>query len=121
MTSKELSAEAIAWLVSGEHGISSEALFNRTLLDQVNTQWLTNYPHDPDDFRRCQLLVRAVPEVRERLSLMGDQGPEWARLVEHWDEITTSLESEVPGVFGSRIGGNAPRTYKLMRSFIEGK
>ena len=115
-----LSSEAVEWLTSGERGISSEALFNHTMFGRTNSRWPANHPHDPSDFRRCHLLVLAVPEVRERLSLMTSESPAWARLVEHWDEIANLLESEIPGFLGANADGRAPATYRLMRSLIDG-
>ena len=118
ISSKRLSPAAVGWLTSGERGISSDALFNQTMFGTPGSQW-ANWPHDPSDFRRCHLLVRAVPEVRTRLSVMAKVGPQWAQLVEHWNEIADLLEAEVPGVFNEHVSGNAPRTYKLMRSLID--
>ncbi len=114
-----LSSEAVGWLTSGEHGISSEALFNRTMFVTTGSRWHTNHPHDPDDFRRCHMLVLAVPEVRQRLSAMADESSAWARLVEHWDAVAASLESEIPDAFSPNAQGNAPQTYRLMRSLID--
>jgi hypothetical protein len=71
-------------------------------------------PSDPDDFQRCERLLRRVPEFRERLNEMREASPIWAALVDHWDEIAALVEEEIPGVYtGAR--GSAPRTYALMK------
>lgn len=51
-----------------------------------------SYPHDGGDFGRCETLLDAVPEFRERLSEMADLNDYWARLVPRWDEIRASKD-----------------------------
>jgi hypothetical protein len=110
--------EATAWHLDGEHGISSRAIFDRLTFGRTTRQWGSNHPADPDDFRRCQLLLRAVPEFRARLSEMAAESPEWARLVERWDDIHALIEADVPGYLdGAR--GNANRAYHLMTSLTD--
>lgn len=110
-----LSPAAVAWLASGEHGASSEYMFHRLLLNRERGVW-QSYPLDPGDFRRCELLRRQVPEIRERLPLMAAVRPEWSALVAHWDEIAELIEEEAPGAFEypGRRWGSAPRAYALM-------
>jgi hypothetical protein len=50
---------------------------------------------------------------------MADESSPWSRLVEHWDEIAALLESEIPDAFSPNGHGEAPETYKLMRSLID--
>jgi hypothetical protein len=50
---------------------------------------------------------------------MASRSPQWARLVEAWDEIHATSEEEVPGYLQGR-DGEAPRTYKLMKRVIAG-
>jgi len=76
------------------------------------------HPHDPDDFRRCQLLLESVPEFADRLiDVMRWASDEWRALVYRWCDIMDSLESEIPNWRTGR--GTAPKTYDLMRSIIE--
>jgi len=65
------------------------------------------YPLDPDDFGRCYRFLKAVPEAREKLSLMSNDSDVWKRYVEHWDEMERLWEEESPS-------GVCPKLYKLM-------
>jgi hypothetical protein len=110
------------WLRFGERGISSEAIASRLsgipIAGDLNKGW--NYPHDAGDFRRCELLLRAVPEAREHLHLMAEEGPEWAALVAAWGELVELLESEVPDAFAARHrGGRTRGTYERMREILD--
>ena len=113
-----VSDAAAKWLASGSRGTSSETMF--TVLTGVNALGddTPDHPYDPDDFDRCLRLLAAVPELRAKLPLMAAQSPEWAALVNNWDRIEQSHLDEVG--LGWTKGGTASRTYKLMRSVIEG-
>jgi hypothetical protein len=50
---------------------------------------------------------------------MASRSPEWARLVEVWDEIHAMSEEEVPGYL-TGSNGSASRTYALMKRAIAG-
>lgn len=52
------------------------------------TRWGSDYPHDSGDFGRCHRLLEAVPEFMVRIEEMAQRSPQWAALVEHWDELT---------------------------------
>ncbi len=110
-----MSPAAIEWHLHGEHGISSEAIFDRLSFGGTSPRWNSNHPLDPSDFRRCELLLRAVPEFRSRLSEMAAESPVWAALVSRWQEIAALLEEEVPGVYEG-ANGSAVRTYALMKA-----
>lgn len=114
-----LSHAAVEWLIHGEHGLSSEAIFHHLLLGCHGVDRY-HYPHDPDDFRRCELLLRAVPELRPLLPRMAGVGPEWAALVSRWDELAELLESECPGAYRGIRSGRAPLCYAAMREAIDG-
>ena len=45
-----------------------------------------NVPHDASDFERCLHLV-CLMNWRERLPEVAATYPQWAKLVEHWDEL----------------------------------
>ena len=119
----ELSKEAIQWLANGERGLSSESMF--TVMTGTNAMQFvgthkrtpTEHPRDPDDFRRCELLLRQVPELRDRMHTMKMVSPAWYWLSNRWNEIVQCLEGEIPGVFDGATG-RAPRTYDLIRSII---
>ena len=106
------------WRLHGERGISSEAIADRLQYGQTSTRYMSNYPRDPDDFRRCELLLRHAPSMRADLNLMADQGPEWAGVVEHWDDILALIEADCPSAFTSSAHGSAIRAYALMEQIF---
>lgn len=109
------------WRLNGEHGISSEAIADRLQYGETSMVRGSNYPRDPSDFRRCELLLRRAPSMRAGLPLMADQGPEWAALVKNWEAIAQMIESEVPGAFDGRPPcALAYRSYAYMRLLTQG-
>lgn len=107
------------WLAFGERGISSEAIVSRLTGHPIlGSHWSSTYPHDPADFRRCQLLLNAVPLARLMLPAMRAESPQWSRLVDAWDEIHEAIESEVPDYLGRWSTGSATAGYRLMRRVI---
>jgi len=118
----ELSDAAIEWLVNGEHGVSSMAMFNWLAFGKRRTvgNWHVDFPHDPDDFRRCQLLLRAVPEFQQRRAYVAGLGSVWAAFSMRWDEIAALLEQECPDAYEKYPRGEAPKCYDLIKSIIQG-
>ncbi len=55
-----------------------------------------NVPLDPSDFRRCMLLLEAVPELREGLPKVAEAYPAWVGLVDHWGELEALWTEEAP-------------------------
>ena len=100
------------WLLFGERGMSSEAIASYLAYGRLPGGF--NDPADPADFRRCELLLRAVPTLRKEFHQMANISKRWAFLVEKWDDIVASLEAEVPNVWAKHCGGSAPKTYALM-------
>jgi hypothetical protein len=75
------------WLATGERGISSEAIVTQlTGVHFRGTGWAWCTPRDAGDWRRCEVLLREVPEARQHLGRMT-ANPEWAPLVGAWDEL----------------------------------
>jgi hypothetical protein len=90
---KSIEEKAIFWLQNGERGMSSEAMCFH-LMGKTGSK---SHPWDPDDFRRCYLLLKAVPEwngftYRQRMKSLS---PEWARLIDQWDKLTGMLEEQM--------------------------
>lgn len=108
--------QLLNWLANGERGTSSDTLFTH-LTGITAIRGYQSHPLDLDDFRRCELLLRQVPGLREKLHHARQISPVWARLVQHWDEIVNTLESEIPGYFKGATG-KAQKTYALMESLI---
>lgn len=110
--------DVIRWLSFGERGTSSEAIVSFLVHGYEPRRHST--PLDPMDFRRCELLLRHVPALRSVFPRMASASPEWARLVEHWDEIKATLEAEVPGIWEPHPRGHAPRATALIRMIVAG-
>jgi len=77
----------INWFVTGNTGVSSEAIVAQMMGIKTGRTW-GDHPHDSGDFGRCYKLLEAVPEFKARISEMAARSNEWAALVEHWDELT---------------------------------
>ncbi|KHJ74672.1 hypothetical protein [Rhodococcus sp. Chr-9] len=122
MTEGLLKLEHFAhWLASGERGISSEAIVSHLTGHQVGRPWAgADHPWDPDDFYRCEMLLRAYPLARLAFPAMKSRSEVWARLVDAWDELVALGEEEVPGIFSGPARGRAPRMYARMRQIREG-
>lgn len=107
---------AIMWAAFGEQGISSRTIFAvmtgaMAYEDAFPRDWARfDVPHDPSDFRRCYLLLKLIPEWRERLGEMAQAFYKWLPFVERWDEMTAlyELERENPK-------GMCPKLYELMK------
>jgi len=102
------------WLIFGERGSSSNAIVQKLVYDRMPTGF--NDPADPSDFRRCELLLRAVPSLRLEFHRMAEISPRWAGLVNRWGEILEALNHEVPDWESPRASGAAPRAYALIRN-----
>lgn len=89
----------IDWLNHGERGISSEAIVSQLTgvpIVSYSHRAGNDYPSDPDDLRRCRLLLDACPEIhRAFLERMGARHRVWARLVAIWDDLCELLDMEM--------------------------
>lgn len=111
-------SSAVEWLASGERGISSEFIFY--VLTGIPAGKDRGYgychPSDPDDFKRCEKLLRYVPEFRYRLDEMRVVSHVWDALVSNWNRLVVLIAEEAPGVlYGERNRGSAPKAYALMK------
>lgn len=105
------------WLAVGERGISSEVIV--TQLTGVRFRgggWDWCYPLDAGDWRRCELLLREVPEARQHLGAMNG-APEWVALVGAWNELV-SLGEAAPGFF--KRYRHAPALQARVEELLEG-
>lgn len=76
-----------AWAQSGETGVSSKAMAAH-LAGYGKPSGA--YPSDAADFRRCEGLLAAVPDLRADLARMAEVNAYWAALVPRWDEIAVA-------------------------------
>lgn len=113
-----LSPAAREWLVTGQQGMSSAALFLTTtgtrppmLRDRDRTD---HHPLDPDDLNRCILLHDTVAEVAANLAAMRGVSPAWSRIVDHWRDLRSTFLEEA-GTNWSKAT-SAPLTARLMKS-----
>jgi hypothetical protein len=101
------------WLLKGERGLSSNAMVAH-IMGMGGT---ADHPYDPDDLRRCRLLVEQVPVIKICLPSMASCSPVWARIVAHWDELCSLMDAEAPDWRSRR--GSAPKTYALLQKLRE--
>jgi len=103
------------WLHHGEVGLSSKTIWRVMTGHPVAARDQTT-PSDPDDFRRCHLLLEAFPAWRARLPEVAARYPAWAPLVREWDRLTALYLEEIPTGYGPRLSkamqeldGHGPR------------
>ncbi len=99
------------WFANGETGLSSKTLA-LWLSEQKRPKKGVHFPWDPSDFRRCMLLLDAVPELREKMHTLPQLSKEWAAFYEKWDELEKNLRHEVA------VGRTAPKTYGLIKEIL---
>jgi hypothetical protein len=109
------------WLMVGERGMSSEAIVMnlRPGLAVGRRRDKLAHPHDPDDLKRCLMLLEDVPELVPDFPRMREVSPVWAALVDHWDELRATFLQE-GGATWRKGPWSAPKTYARMRELIEG-
>jgi len=109
-------SEHTIWLALGERGRSSNAMFrvlSGASTDSGDRHGDDAHPLDPADFRRCRLLLEQVPALRKDLSRMAAVSPVWKALVDHWDELSRTMDEETPQW---RVrAGSSPNTYAMLK------
>lgn len=119
-TNPGLSEAATKWLASGERGISSNFIFTSLTGIDAMGGWHAErgcHPHDPADFRRCQLLLEQVPELQATFHKMAMLNNVWDRLVAAWTAIIEALDEESPG-WREGQGRSAPNAYDIIKRAI---
>ena len=81
----DVNEKLIGWLLGGKTGVSSETIAAK--MTGQTPRYGGGHPHDGGDFERCEGLLDAVPEFRDRLPEMAEVSPYWAALIARWDEI----------------------------------
>ena len=109
-----MSAQAIAWLASGERGTSSNTIFTHLSGIDAVGRWGGSHPLDPDDFRRCRLLLGIVPEFQARIGELRKISPVWDRLVSNWADLCDLMDQEFP-TWREGGRGSCPKTYERMQ------
>ena len=113
-----LSAEAIRWLALGERGLSSDTMFYRLTGIRPNDLYgaAKDHPCDPDDLRRCRLLLKQVPELAPQVDRMAEVSPTWQRLADNWNALCNRMDEENPEWASAK--GCAPKTAERMRVIL---
>lgn len=111
--------KALWWMegYNGERGMSSEVIWNvfyyNIIKGTVNLDKKRNdHPHDPDDFKRCYLLLETVPEWKSRLNELKGLSPAWSNLVDNWDQLTYMLQEQM-------ATGEPNGMYEFMQQLIK--
>lgn len=111
-----MTSNTTQWLASGQRGISSNTIF--TFLTGINA--LDNsrhsHPHDPDDLKRCRLLLEQCPQLKNIFDDMKKVSKEWGFLVSDWDELCKTMDEEAPDWRNGK--GSAPKTYGMMKDLL---
>jgi hypothetical protein len=89
---KNMEERAYWWLSNGETGLSSKTMW-RFFMNQPT--FGNDHPHDPDDFKRCYKLLKAIPEWKNELHKLKSISKAWNNLVDNWDKLTTMYEQNV--------------------------
>ena len=113
-----LSQDALRWVAYGEQGISSMTIFSCLAGSHILHRQKWSHPLDPADFRRCRLLLEAVPELADKLHMMSAVSPQWAALVRDWQSICTAMDVEIPNWRTPKNGEGAPHTHELIKAAI---
>lgn len=108
---KSIERRALEWLLSGDTGSSSRAIVRHMFGVASGDVW--SYPSDPGDLGRCLRLLELIPEWKPRIQEMASTGPGWAGQVAIWDDLASSMDTEV-GIDWSK-GKRAPETYRKMK------
>ncbi|MDD4970744.1 MAG: hypothetical protein PHT07_15060 [Paludibacter sp.] len=87
------------WLLHGEHGTSSKCMFFWLCPDKLKRElfYTKTHPGDPDDFRRCYMLIKTIPEWKELLYQMKTVSPVWRKIIDNWDKLCGMLEEQMAG------------------------
>ena len=91
------------WLENGERGTSSETILSflcGELLPYKPDVIASNFyahPCDPDDFRRCYMLIQTIPEWRKELYKLMVLSTQWHNIIENWDKLCWLLEEQLAG------------------------
>jgi hypothetical protein len=89
---------ALYWLLEGQ--CSRAAVFmcyrlSGVRLPNSNPKYpYLSYPQSVEEFQSCLEFLEWVPCMRERLSKMAEVCPEWAIMVERWEQISIQLRQE---------------------------
>ena len=105
----------LEWLANGETGASSKTM--AFAVSGIKYKYAT-HPHDPADFNRCLMLVEAEPMVCNSFPKIRELSPEWAVIIDHWDELERLFLDEAGRDWSK--ANRAPKTYERMTQLLRG-
>jgi hypothetical protein len=76
---------ALQWASGRDTGSSSKAIL--AVMTGNKPQSRYDYPSDGGDLGRCLRLLDLIPEWKPRIGEMRAVSPQWAALVDHWDDL----------------------------------
>lgn len=100
----------IEWLANGATGASSKTMAFIAL--GVKPEYC-HFPADPSDLNRCLLLLEAEPMVRLSFPKLRELSPQWAAIIDHWDELERMFLDEA-GLVRDPFLLHTPKTYDFM-------
>jgi hypothetical protein len=95
---------ALAWAIGRDTGSSSKAIM--AVMTGNKPESRHDYPSDGSDLGRCLRLLDLIPEWKPRMGEMRAISPQWAALVDHWDELS------------AKHAAKHPRLYERMRDIL---
>lgn len=110
--------KTLVWLASGDTGTSSLTMLavisgNEVVAAMIRGRGaFDNHPHDPADLGRCIRLLDLDVTLRNNIAVMRNISPEWAAMVDHWDELESLYREE-------ETSGKAPNCYARMRELLD--
>lgn len=102
----------VQWLIDGERGPASVALAARAIGLRAKDE---PPPDCADEFRRCVLFIRQVPEALGALSALGGDHAGWSVLAGKWAPLVESLIRELGPAL---TGDHAPKTTAALRKLL---
>ncbi len=84
--SDSIEKRALQWSVGDDTGSSSKAIV-AYMTGSKPRDAAHSYPSDAGDLGRCLRLLDLIPEWKPRMVQMGELSPQWAALVDHWEEL----------------------------------
>lgn len=111
MIKSSVDSRLLTWFLRGEVGASSKTLVHFYKGEDFRND-SPQGPIDVSDFRRCYLLVQAIPEIKEVFPLVAERVPSFKGVIENWDAISAAYERE-------RGKGRCPKTYQLLKDALK--
>lgn len=88
---KTIKERADEWAVNGELSYSSVVLFNyftnNTDIRGLKSNHVHSFPNEPADYDKCYLLLKLIPEWRERILEVKEISSYWKEYAINWEKI----------------------------------